>query len=561
MAITRPHAKVASGLLALAAIVVAALTLVVPQAAFAHASLVSTTPPRGAVLDGSPSEVVLSFDESVSTVAGSVRVFDGEVERVDSGEVRKPSSDEVAVGLPDGLPDGAYTVAWRVLSADSHPIRGAFVFSVGEPTGDASGVVEEVLDAEAESEAVDLSLAVVRFVGLALILLCVGGAAVLAFVVDQRETRTRLTWLVLAGAAALLAVDSLAWIALTGVKAAGFGLDAVFRWPLARDVIETGFGQVWLVRAALALSLAALAIVAARRRSEPWLTPVVFLSSAIAVTPALSGHARVEGSLAVLSDAIHVAAAGVWAGGLAFLALLLVEAGGDRWSLATKAVPRFSTLAVVSVIALVGAGLVNGFLEVRSWQALWHTTYGQLLLVKVALLVPLLALGAFNNKISVPRLKSGSAGPEVRRHFARAVAVELTLMIVIVGVTTALVAERPAKAQVTAARGPVSHEGQIGPYDFSVTVDPAAVGRNEIHLYLLDSTGQLAAVDEMELSATLPAVDIGPLRFKSTPAGHGHVITTAALPLAGDWKLQLDVRKGEFDQWSTLVDLPIRKDS
>ena len=409
-AITRSRHTVAWGVLAAA--VAFAFALVAPPSAFAHASLVATTPTGGAVLERSPTEVVLRFDEPVSTVAGSVRVFDGEVQRVDSGEVTKPSSDEVAVGLPAGLADGTYTVAWRVLSADSHPIRGAFVFSVGEPTGDATGVVDEVLDAEAGSEAVDLSLAVVRFVGLALILLCVGGAAVLAFVAETRDARPRLLWIVLATAAAVLAVDSLAWIALTGVKAAGFGLDAVFRWSLARDVIETGFGQVWLGRALLAVALAVLAGFGARSRSDRLLGPIVFVASAIAVTLPLSGHARVEGSLAVLSDAIHVAAAGVWVGGLAFLALLLVEAGGERWSLAAKVVPRFSTLALASVIALVAAGLTSGFLEVRSWQALWHTTYGQLLLVKVALLLPLVALGAFNNRISVPRLRSGAATPE-----------------------------------------------------------------------------------------------------------------------------------------------------
>ena len=139
----------------LAVVAVFASALVAPPSAFAHASLIGTTPTRGAVLDRSPAQVVLRFDESVSTVAGSVRVFDGDVRRVDSGDVSKPSSDEVAVGLPAALADGTYTVAWRVLSADSHPIRGAFVFSVGEPTGDASGVVDEVLDAEAGSEAVD----------------------------------------------------------------------------------------------------------------------------------------------------------------------------------------------------------------------------------------------------------------------------------------------------------------------------------------------------------------------------------------------------------------------
>ena len=134
----------------------------------------------------SPAQVVLRFDEAVATVAGSVRVFDGDARRVDTGEVTEPASDTVAVSLPAGLPEDTYTVAWRVLSADSHPIRGAFVFSVGEPVGDGRGVADQVLDAEAASASIDWALALTRFIGLVLILLCIGGVAVLTFVADRQ---------------------------------------------------------------------------------------------------------------------------------------------------------------------------------------------------------------------------------------------------------------------------------------------------------------------------------------------------------------------------------------
>jgi copper transport protein len=551
---TRTRSRIAGGLSA--AVATCALALAAPQSASAHATLLETRPARDAVVQRTPDDVVLRFDEAVSTVPASVRVFDDDVNRVDDGDVEKPTSESVSVGLPAGLPAGTYTVAWRVLSADSHPIHGAFVFSVGRPSGDAAGVIEEVLDADAGSAAVDRSLTIVRFVGLALILLCVGGAAVLTLVVEP-GTRQRWSWLTLVIAAVVLAVDSLAWIALTGVKAAGFGLDAVLRWSPARVVLETGFGQVWLARAVLALALAVVAILAWRRPSDRYAAPLLFLASAIAVTPSLSGHARVEGPLAVASDAIHVAAAGVWVGGLAFIVLVLLEAGGDRWSLASTVVPRFSTLAVWSVAALIAAGLVSGFLEVRSWHALWHTTYGQLLLVKVALLIPLLALGAFNNRISVPRLRTG-AGSRTRRRFSRSVGLELALMVAIVGVTAVLVSEPPARAQATTA--PVSREGRVGPYDFTVTVDPAGVGSNEIHVYVFDSTGQPAAVDEISVSASLPAIDLGPIRLEATRAGPGHAIAAGQLPLRGDWRLEIAVRRGEFDEWSSLVTIPIRRD-
>jgi copper transport protein len=316
---------------------------------------------------------------------------------------------------------------------------------------------------------------------------------------------------------------------------------------------------VWLGRAVLALGLAALAVLALRGRPDRYLVPAVVLAFSIGITPALSGHARVEGALAVLSDAVHVAAAGIWAGGLAFLALLLVEAGGDRWSLAASAVPRFSLLALASVAALVTSGLVSGFFEVGSVAALWETTYGRLLLVKVGLLLPLLALGAFNNRVSVPALRAAAAGPELRRRFSRAVALELGVMVAIVGVTAALVAEPPAKAQGTG--GSVTREGEIGPFLYALTVEPARVGKNELHAYLLERTGQPAEVDEIGLALTLAEPDVGPLPLKATPAGPGHVVVTAGeLPLAGDWTFQLDVRRGEFDAWTATTDIPIGKD-
>ena len=131
-------------------------------------------------------------------------------------------------------------------------------------------------------------------------------------------------------------------------------------------------------------------------------------------------------------------------------------------------------------------------------------------------------------------------------------------MVVVVGVTAALVAEPPAKAQ---AGGSVTREGEVGPFLYTLTVDPARVGRNEVHAYVLERTGQPAQVDEIGLSASLTDPDVGPLPLEATPAGPGHVVVPAAeLPLPGDWTLQLDVRRGEFDEWTATTDIPIRKD-
>jgi copper transport protein len=384
----------------------------------------------------------------------------------------------------------------------------------------------------------------------------------------RRESGTvrRPLWAAVGGVGVLLALASLAGIGLEAANASGLGLDAAFRFSLIRDVLETQFGRVWLVRVALAVLLTLLAALALRRlrsAERELAVGACVLGVAIALTPALSGHAKVTGTLAVASDWVHVLAASAWMGGLAFVLFALWRARGERWALAARAVPRFSALAVVSVTALLLAGIVNGFLEVRSWAALWHTTYGQLLLVKVSLVLPVLALGAFNNRVSMPRLRAGIASAIERRRFLRATAAELALVVCIVGVTAVLVAEPPAKAQLAVKAGPVSRDAFVHPFQINVVVDPARTGPNEIHVYLLNHlTGQPARVDEVRIGASLPAAGVGPLRLKAVPAGPGHVVVPAApFPLAGLWLLRLDIRKGEFDQSSTTVTIPIRKDT
>src|SRR4051794_40724895 len=122
----------------------AAAALVAP-AASAHAVLQTTRPANDEIVKTAPSQVVLTFDEPVETAFGSVRVYDPHSQRVDEGKPLRPAPSEVAVRLRSGLPRGTYTVAWSVVSADAHPVRGAFVFHIGEVGTNPGGVAQEVL--------------------------------------------------------------------------------------------------------------------------------------------------------------------------------------------------------------------------------------------------------------------------------------------------------------------------------------------------------------------------------------------------------------------------------
>jgi copper transport protein len=117
----------------------AALLLLPVGPAAAHATLVSTTPAEGSVVHGVVRMVSATFDESVGVSTDSLRVFDPSGRQVDVGGTHAgPGTGTVEVSLNTSLPDGTYTVAWRVVSADSHPVQGAFTFSIGQPSGHVS---------------------------------------------------------------------------------------------------------------------------------------------------------------------------------------------------------------------------------------------------------------------------------------------------------------------------------------------------------------------------------------------------------------------------------------
>jgi copper transport protein len=548
---------------AFVAVAIVVLALAGAPSASAHAVLVRTEPANDSVLDASPDRIVLHFSEPVETAFGSVRVYDASARRVDDGQVERPENDAVSVGIDRTLARGTYTVTWRVISGDSHPVRGAFVFHVKEPGANPAGIAADVLGSGTPGS-VSALFTVARFLDFALLLLLTGGTAALLFVLRSADERLRrYLWRAVAAAAGALTLVALAAIVLQGAAAGGFGLAEAATWDVVSAVLETRFGRVLLAQAAVAAALGVVALAAARtdRRERALGMAALGLAAALVVTPAPAGHASVSGPVSFVADVAHVAAAGVWTGGLAFLVFALLLSRGERWSLASRAVPRFSTIAVGAVACLLVAGVVNGYLQVRAWSGLWETDYGVVLLVKIALVLPLLALGLYNNRYSVPRLRQGVATALERRRFLRTAGAELVLIVAVVSATALLVAEPPAKA-IVAPTGPFAATAPLGDLSLNLVVDPAKAGANAVHLFLLDASGQPADVDEVQMSARLPSKSVGPLQLglARLAAGHWTVVPPAQLAIAGDWQLRVEARRGEFELLTQNVSVPIRKD-
>jgi copper transport protein len=203
---------------------------------------------------------------------------------------------------------------------------------------------------------------------------------------------------------------------------------------------HTRWGQIFIAHVLLAVVAGMAFAVARAGRRAGWIVAGV-AALGLAITPALSGHAAEAehlSALVVTADVLHVLAGGFWLGTLAVLACVGLTRRTTTLDSVTETVNAFSPLALSSAAVIAVSGLVAAWAHLGVLSALWTTRYGQTLLVKVAVVGLVLAAGAFNWRQLTPRLVARD--PAAQPTFARAVATELTLGVLVFLVTAILVA-------------------------------------------------------------------------------------------------------------------------
>ncbi|MDT0451929.1 FixH family protein [Streptomyces hesseae] len=389
--------------------------------ASAHAALTATDPADGSVVPAAPARVTLTFSEGVLLSPDSVRVLDPRGERVDQGRPQHDGgrSGTATVALRAGIADGTYTVAWQAVSADSHPVAGAFTFSVGAPSKTTVAVDSA---ATRTDPAVAAFYAIGRYAAYAGFVLLVGGC-VFAGVCRASRAVQRVAvsgWIT-------LFVSTVALLLLRGAFTSGKGMGSVLDLSLLGGVLSTKPGAALLSRLLL-LSAAAVFLAVlfgtyapgragdgtrtgtgvgtgtgggrtlGRRRDIAWGLGVggTLVAGGLAATWALAEHASagLQPWLAMPVDVAHLLGVAVWLGGLA--ALLAALWSGER--IRRTAVARFSRMAFVSVCVLVATGLYQSWRQVGSWDALTGTEYGRWLLVKAGLVAVMVGIAFLSRR-------------------------------------------------------------------------------------------------------------------------------------------------------------------
>ena len=588
------------------AVVLALLGLVAaPAAASAHARLEGTSPERGATVAREPAQVVFRFDEPVEASFGAVRVFDARGARVDDGRLVRSGGDQRLAGtaLRSGLADGTYTATYRVISADGHPVSGGFTFSIGHAGAAPSEGVAALVAAGNTGTVTEVAFGATKALGYLAIALVLGGLGFLALVwrpalagVAGGEEE----WAGAFGARALRLLScglalgvltSAAGLVLQGATAAGTSAWSAMDPAVVREVASTHAGTAWALRLAdwallavvvgivaglgavpsmRAAQLGATGQVLARPPSRLAIAvlaaPALFLAGA----PALGGHASTQQPTWALFplDVAHVLAMSAWLGGLVVLLVCVPAATRalappDRTRLLATVLARFSAVALVAVIVLAATGTAQAIIEVRHLDALTTTGFGRSVLAKVALLLVLIVFGAVNRQRIVPALRRLAAAPAAPgapgRLLRLTLRAEVALVLVVLGLTGALTGYAPPTA---ADEGTQSVSNRMGPLDLELTIDPARVGVNELHVYLFRARDGTPFKGTKELTVRLsqPGKGIGPIDARLRSGGPGHYLADAVtLSPGGTWQIEVTDRVSDFDQYSTKATIDVKE--
>ncbi|WP_433919103.1 copper resistance protein CopC [Streptomyces canus] len=373
------------------------LLLTTAGPASAHAALTGSDPQQGVVVDKAPDQVSLTFSEKVALSSGSLRVLDPKGKAVQQGKPFEVGGTTYGVKLHSGLPDGTYTVTYQVVSADSHPVAGAYTFSVGAPSTTSVSVSGET----AGGGVVGWLYGFGRYMSYAGFIVLVGGAA---FVLGcwQRGAGVKPMQRLVVGGWLTLTSATLLLLLLRGSYTGSGKVGDVFDLDLLGNVLQTKAGAA-LVSRLLLLAAAALFISvlfgAYDKREDEEKRDLTFglaiggtvVAAGLAASWAMAEHASVglQAGIAMPVDVVHLLAVATWLGGLTALLVALYRSDAP---IESAAVRRFSQVAFGSVVALVATGVYQSWRQLGSWSAFTETRYGQLLLVKIGLVALLVGV-------------------------------------------------------------------------------------------------------------------------------------------------------------------------
>ena len=496
--------------------------------AFAHASLVRVEPADGSVIETAPKSFALTFNEPTSPLVLKLVRPDSSIVALDRVVLRDTTLD---IEAPAGLRDGSYVLSWRVISEDGHPVGGSAVFSIGAPSVGVAPASTGKIDWPVRIAIwiAKVALYVGLFIG-------VGGVFFTNWIGGRSRVASHVAgWTILVGLiAAMLSVG------LQGLDGLGVPLSSLAKWVVWATGLSTTYGMTALVAAAaLVAGLVSLQLNGATARSLSLLALI-----AVGLALAASGHASAAHPQGLTRPVVFLHGVGIafWVGSLAPL--------GATLSLRSREAPtivhRFSRAIPFAVVPLVAGGVLLAFVQVQSLHALWTTAYGQILLIKLALLLALFLLAIVNRFRLTEPAERGDTKAVLQ--LCRAIRFELILVLAIFSVAAVWRFTPPPRALAEATAAPVSMHIHTNKAMADLTITPGHAGPVDASIMIM--TGDFGPLDAKEVTLVLsnPAAGIEQIKRPARKADDGTWrIDDLNLPLSGRWSVRLDILVSDFE--------------
>lgn len=539
-------------------VIVLAYSAGVVSPAFAHALLVRSIPEANAVLQQSPAQVELFFSEPAEPELSSIMVYDSNNLVVDAGDVRVDPSDPKRMTVSiRSLPDGVYTVTWKVVSTiDGHQTIGTFPFAVGNANADAVKAIQQSSTAK-----LPFSALLAKFLLLASLALLVGQRLFITLIwepalkTNPNDADKPIVWKTLYRIALIGVLLSIG-IGILSQAGQTTGNELSFPWnpEVGRILTETRLGFIWLAR--LALAILSVWLAGGKETSvKKWLG--FFVNLALLFTVTLTSHAATEAKpiLPILGDWIHLVGMTFWLGGIVYLFTSVRQLqqleDQPRVKLTALLTSRFSVNAFFFVALIGVTGFYSAYLRIGTWSALLTTLYGHVLLVKQGFVAGLLVIAGINLLIISPRLQRerrlGTANPRLISQFGKILFIDVTLASLLLASVTFLTYIPPA--QIVSPVTDFTDIRQVDDLKIEIHISPAHVGQNTFMLMLISSDGKpVTAVKEVLLRFTSSQPNIPPSELELIRDGEMFTAKGTHLSFPGNWQVQAVVRREDkFD--------------
>lgn len=520
----------------LSLIVAFVATLAAMSPAWGHAGLVSSEPANGVVVGQSPRTIRLTFNEPVSPLRMRLVAPNGEA--IDLKDVTAKDQ-SVAIALPGTLSRGTHLLSWRVISADGHPVGGTVVFSVLEPSASPPMLPRSEID-----QPLQIAIWLCKVALYCGLMFGVGGAVYSAWVAKSplAAVPQALISLTLAGGIIAAALS----VGLQGADAMALPLSGIRQTANWLTGLQTSYG----VTAMIAIVAFALASIPRREGSpQKWRATTAMVAAGTAL--AVSGHAASAEPQWLTRPAVflHGITVAFWVGAFVPLATALASTERRAFELA-----RFSQAIPFALVLLIATGVALSIVQLVALDAFWTTSYGLILSTKLAAVVLLLVLGAWNRyALTVPAIAGDDAAAARLRASIKA---ELVIVVLILGLVAAWRFTPPPRTLRVVAASAVQVHIHTDKAMADLRFEPVHTGTRSVAIALWDGNFAPLPAKEVTLQLASPDASIEPVRLPAVWIGEtSWRIDGVAVPLSGRWRVTVEILIDDFTKTALTEDV------